>query len=226
MVTNLYTTKFLKRLEREVNQLDPKHQFNIKRFLNLQFFGGLAIIILGLTMELSPLFSLIIALIYGYMLYYIGVLKPLKTRTTRLERDAIIFFETLALSLQSGANLEMALSVSVDNTTSQLSSEFKRALMDIKFGKTLEEALIDMTSRIPSSIINNTIINIHQSLKLGSSITDNLYEQINYLQEVEIANIKKLANTIPTKISIVSVILFIPLVLLLILSPVLLSLIK
>jgi len=226
MVMNFYTTKFIQKLNNQILKLDPKHQFNLKRFLNLQFFGSITIFILGLMFDLTPLISLLFALIYGYMLYYMGVLKPLKKRTLNLEHDAIIFFETLALSLQSGANLDVALSVSVDNTDSQLSSEFKRTLMDIKFGKTLEEGLLDMTKRIPSSIINNTIINIHQSLKLGSSITDNLYEQINYLQEVEIANIKKLANTIPTKISIVSVILFIPLVLLLILAPVLLTLIK
>ena len=90
----------------------------------------------------------------------------------------------------------------------------------MKFGKSLVEALDDMKKRIPSESINNIILNITQTSIFGSSILDTMYNQIEFLRDKQILEIKEQINKIPNKISIISVIFVLPIILLLILGPI------
>lgn len=90
-------------------------------------------------------------------------------------------------------------------------------------GKTLIEALSDMKKRIPSENINNIIMNIMQTNYFGNSIIDTMNTQVDYLREKQILDIKGQINKIPNKISVVSVLFIVPLILLLVLGPYIVS---
>jgi len=68
-------------------------------------------------------------------------------------------------------------------------------------------------------IINNIILNLIQTSQFGNSILDTMYNQIDFLREKQILRIKGQINKIPNKVSIVSVIFIVPLILVLILGP-------
>ena len=140
-----------------------------------------------------------------------------------LEHEALYFFEILTLTLESGRNLEQSLAVTISNVNSSLSKEFAKTLSEMEYGKTLIEALDDMKKRIPSVTINNIILNMTQTNIFGNSIIDTLYNQVDFLREKESLEIKAEINKIPNKISIVSVIFMVPLILILILGPFLLT---
>ena len=76
-----------------------------------------------------------------------------------------------------------------------------------------------MKKRIPSETINNIILNITQTNVFGNSILETMYNQIDFLREKQMLEIKEKINKIPNKVSIISVIFVIPLILLLILGP-------
>ncbi len=76
-----------------------------------------------------------------------------------------------------------------------------------------------MKSRIPSETINNIILNITQTDVFGNSILETMYNQIDFLRDKQILEIKGQINKIPNKISIISVIFIVPLILLLVLGP-------
>ena len=76
-----------------------------------------------------------------------------------------------------------------------------------------------MSERIPSITINNIILNMEQSNLFGNSIIDTMYNQLDFLKDKQIMDIKARINTIPNKISIFSVLFFIPLILLIVLGP-------
>ena len=57
----------------------------------------------------------------------------------------------------------------------------------------------------------------------GSSIIRSLYNQLDYLREKRKLEVKAEISKVPIKISIISVFFFVPLVLIIILGPVLLS---
>ena len=80
-----------------------------------------------------------------------------------------------------------------------------------------------MKKRIPSETINNIILNITQTNVFGNSILETMYNQIDFLRDKQILEIKGQINKIPNKISIISVLFMVPLILLLVLGPVVIN---
>ena len=139
-----------------------------------------------------------------------------------MDNDALLFFSILTLTLESGKNLMNAIDSTSKSIDSDLSLEFKEVIREVEYGKSLAEALDNLKYRIPSSAVNNIILNIKESNIFGNSIIDTLYNQIDYIREKIILESRAYIAKLPLKISIISVVFFIPLLLLLILGPVIL----
>ena len=118
------------------------------------------------------------------------------------------------------------LEVTTSNVSGELSREFKETLREVTFGKSLVEAVNDMQERIPSESINNIILSLNQANFYGNNVIDNLYQQVDYLREKRKMEVKAKISKLPIKISVISVLFFVPLMLLIIISPILLSYIK
>ena len=129
----------------------------------------------------------------------------------------------MTLSLETGRNLQEAIDVTVENTSGALSKEFKEVLRNVRYGKSLTEAMEDLENNIPSDTIKNIILSLTQADLYGSSIINSLHEQIDYLREKRKMEIKAEISKIPIKISIISVLFFIPLMIILVLGPVVLQ---
>ena len=71
--------------------------------------------------------------------------------------------------------------------------------------------------------MRNIIVTLTDANIYGGSIIESLYTQLDYLREKRKDLIKEEISKVPIKISIISVFFFIPLILLIILGPVLLS---
>ena len=65
----------------------------------------------------------------------------------------------------------------------------------------------------------NIILNITQTDVFGNSILETMYNQIDFLREKQVLEIRGEINKIPNKVSIISVIFIVPLILMLILGP-------
>ena len=126
--------------------------------------------------------------------------------------------------MESGRNLENSLEITCYNVNNELSDEFNKSMMEIKFGKSLMEALEDLKKRIPSDTINTIILNITRTSVFGNSIIEVMNNQIDFLRDKQILEVKSQINKIPNKVSIVSVLFIIPLILLMILGPFLINL--
>ena len=104
-----------------------------------------------------------------------------------------------------------------------LANEFKEAIREVDYGKSLTESLNSMPERIPSESINNIILTLTEACQLGSSIIETLNNQVSYLREKRKMEVKAQISKMPIKISIISVLFFIPLLLLIILGPIILN---
>ncbi len=166
----------------------------------------------------APLISIILYFSFEYLLDY-----KIKKRSEKLNNEAIFFFQVLALTLESGRNLRGAIDLTTQNIDSEISFEFKKTLIEVDYGKSLTKALEDMKTRIPSEEINTVLLNITQSTIFGNNIIDSLNNQIEYLRDKKLLNIKSKINKMPIKISVISVIFIIPIILLLILGPVVIN---
>lgn len=223
-IRRIYRKKDIEKLGAKLNLLGDKKTMTPEKYLNIRFFTTILVFLfMLLTVDLAYIVAPIVAIIYYYGFYYLTLTRPINERVRKLDREALHFFEILTLTLESGRNLENSLEITVCNVDSELSNEFKKTLFETKFGKTLIEALEDMKNRIPSETVNNIILNITQTDNFGNSILETMYNQIDFLRDKQILEIKGQINKIPNKISIISVLFIVPLILLLVLGPVLLQ---
>lgn len=222
----IYPKKQIAKIEEELLLLGDHAKYDAITYFNIRIITSLCVFILVLmSVDMGYIVSPIVTVAYYYLFHYLAMTKAIKDRGKKLDREALYFFEILTLTLESGRNLENALEITVFNVDSELSNEFKKTLFEIKFGKSLLEALESMKKRIPSETINNIILNITQTSVFGNSIIETMYNQIDFLRDKQILEIKGEISKIPNKVSIISVIFIIPLILILVIGPFIISII-
>ena len=221
IINKIYRVKDIENIQTKINQLNlEKRKFDATTFLTLRMVTTILLAIILFVFWYSKYFIIpFILILYYNLFYYVFITSPLNKRIKKLDKDALAFFEVLTLSLESGKNLENSLELTCYNIDNDLSNEFKRSLLEIRFGKSLMEALEALKKRIPSDTVNNIILNITQTSVFGSSIIDTMNTQVEYLREKQIMEVKERINKIPNKVSIISVIFIVPLILLIILGP-------
>ena len=226
LLRKIYRKKEVENIEASIKMLGERSNMDAITFISVRYFTTLVLFVFVLyTSNLGYLYAPLVSVIYYYLFHYVLIKRPIQKRTKDLDHQALYFFEILTLTLESGKNLENSLEITVFNVDSELSREFKKALFEMKFGKILLEALEDMKKRIPSETINNILLNITQTNVFGNSILETMNNQISFLRDKQILEIKGEINKIPNKISILSVIFVVPLILLLVLGPFVINLI-
>lgn len=227
LIRKIYSKKSLEKLNHSLICLGKDTKYTVDSFCKDRIITTIVLFFLIIFL-VNPgyLIAPFIAIIYYYMFYYLNITRKQNKKDIRLEHQSLFFFEILTLTLESGRNLENALIVTCDNVDSEISDEFKKALSETKLGKSLNEALNDMKQRISSDTINNIILNIIQTSQFGNSILDTLYNQVDFLREKQILEVKKQINKIPNKVSIISVIFIVPLIMVLILGPYLINILS
>ena len=211
----LYTKKSVEVVNKKVSLLGDNFKMSISKYMTIRLlFCIFSFLITVYLFNFGYVIAPVICVLAYYLFTYVTLDREVKKRGRKLDREALEFFEILTLTLESGRNLEHALEITVFNVDSELSGEFK---------KTLVEALEAMKKRIPSETINNIILNITQTNVFGNSILETMYNQIDFLRDKQILEIKGQINKIPNKISIISVLFMVPLILLLVLGPVVIN---
>lgn len=220
IIRKIYRTKDIKLIEDKINMLGDKRTFSAISFMNGRLLTSIIVFILTLYYSnIGYIIAPLVTVAYYYAYYYVLITRNINLRIKKLDKEALYFFEILTLTLESGRNLENALEVTVKNVNSELSREFEKTLFEMKFGKSLVESLHDMKKRIPSETINNIILSITQTNIFGNSIVTTMYDQLDFLRDKQILEIKGQIAKIPNKISMISVLFIVPLILMLILGP-------
>ena len=221
---NIYSNYSLNNISNRMKLLGKEKEEDTLKFLNIRLLSSIVLFFVILYLvDWGYILSPILVVLYYIFLPNLTIDRKIKKRKAKLEQEAMYFFEILALSLESGNNLYNAIKVTSDNIDSELSKEFKKMMFDIDYSKSFDDAINDMKERIPSDTINNILLNIRESNMFGNSILGTLNNQLDYLRETKILETKAYISKIPVKISVISVVFFIPLLLLLILGPVLIS---
>jgi len=220
LVRHIYRREDINVIEHKLNLLGSHTKLDAITFMNLRLTTTL-IIFTAVLLFTNPgfFYAPVISIIYYSLFQYILIDSRIKRRNAKLDHEALYFFEILTLTLESGRNLENALEMTIANVDSELSQEFKKVLIEMRLGKSLNETLEDLRHNIPSDTINNIILNITQTNIFGNSILDTMYSQIDFLRDKQILEIKGKINKLPNKISIISVVFIVPLILLIILGP-------
>ena len=223
-IHKIYSDSTIEKYQKKIDLLGYKDSYDAVIFLNIRLISSILIFfVLLYILKFGYIIAPVVTLSYYIFLPKIFIDKRVEKRANKLDDEAMYFFEVLTLSLETGRNLKTALELTAKNIDSELSMEFRKSLEEVKYGKSLNEALEDLKRRIPSDTINNIVLNISQSNIFGNSIIETMYNQIDYVRDKRIMRTKAAINKIPLKVSVVSVVFFIPLLMLLILSPVIID---
>lgn len=216
----IHSEEAIKNMQKKIDLLGYKDSYDATLFLNARLLSSVCLFfVLLYLLEWGVIIAPVGTILYYIFLPKIVIDKRIEARCMKLDEEAMYFFEVLTLSLETGRSLKTALEITANNIDSELSNEFKVALDEVKYGKSLNEALDNLKLRIPSDTINNIVLNISQSNIFGNSIIETMYNQIDYIRDKQIMETKARINKVPLKVSVISVIFFIPLIMLLILSP-------
>ncbi len=220
----IYREKTINKIDQKIKLSGVKNTIKATSFLNIRLILTIIIFItILLCFKHGYFLAPICSILFYFLFEYFLLDYQIKKRTIRLEKEALFFFEVLALTLESGRSLKHALDLTIANIDSELSLEFKKTLSEVTLGKSLKEALQDMKKRIPSEAINNNILNMIESHNFGNSITDSMYNEINFLRDKRLLDVKAEIGKLPTKVSVISVIFFVPIMMLIILAPVIIN---
>ena len=223
-VRKVYSDRYVDKFIDKVNLLGTNKKVNPYNLIIARLSSSIIIFIIILYfMKYGYILAPVITFLYYMLFNQVVINNKIKKRTVKLENEAMHFFEVLTLSLETGRNLVEAIDVTTTNVSGILVDEFKESLREVQFGKSLNEALTDMQKRIPSENVNNIILSLTQANLYGNSIINNLYGQIDYLREKRKLEVKGKISKVPVLISVISVLFFIPLLLMIILGPILLD---
>ena len=223
-VNKIYGNKYVDKMKSKVKLLGTNSNIDAYNIIIARLVSSVFVFVVMLYFfDYGYILAPCVTALYYFLFNKFVINDKLAKRTVKLESEAMHFFEVLTLSLETGRNLVEAIDVTTYNVDGILSLEFKEAVREVTFGKSLSEALTDMQMRIPSDTINNVILSLTQANLYGNSIIENLYSQIDFLREKRKMEVKGKISKVPVLISVISVLFFIPLLLLLILGPVLLE---
>ena len=132
---SLYSKKSINEIQDKINLMGLTDKYNPISILNLRIFTSLIIFFMVLyIIDFGYIFAPIITFLYFIFFKKLFLDTKIRQREIELEQESIHFFEVLTLSLETGRNLESALTITTSNIDSEISSEFREALRGIKYG--------------------------------------------------------------------------------------------
>lgn len=223
-IAKFYPQKIIQSISKKIKLLGISYPYQAIDLLNIRIFTCL---FLFCTIILFLPFGYVLAPIITIMIYfiieYLTLDKPIQKRKNRLEEEAIFFFEVLNLNFDAKKNLLVSLEQTTSLIEGELSDEFKKTLSETRLGKNIYESLKNMRERIPSSTINQVLLNLMEKENHGNQIGQTISQQVEYLREKKLQKTKAAISKLPVKISLISSLFLIPFITLMILAPIILD---
>jgi tight adherence protein C len=193
--------------------------------------------IAGVVLFLLPVLALSTPVVEGFLFggtgVFIGYLLPEFWLGRRIRaRQAIILkmipdtLDLLTISVRAGLGFDAALAKVVEKMPGPLSDEFRRALAEVRMGKTRREALRDIVPRTQVQPLSNFIGAIIQAETLGVSISKVLQVQSEQLRIERRQRAEEAAAKAPIKMLFPLVGCIFPSLFVVILGPAIISLVK
>ena len=223
LIKRIYPKKTIERYIKLNKYLGSKDNNVVINFLLIRLFFSIIIFFLSFIFIHSLLVAILLTIGFNIIYIYTKFYEKLNKLNKKEEQEACLFFEILLISLKSGKNLTDAFKITTKSIDSNLSKKFSNALDNTKYGESLIEALDNLKEEIYSEDIRNIIDTIIESYTSGKDMINQIEKSLELLDEKRINNIKAYINKLPVKISVISVFILIPLMLLLILSPAILE---
>jgi tight adherence protein C len=175
----------------------------------------------------TEFFAVVLLAVFGALLGYLipdfWLTRKIRARQRAIVRMIPEMLDLLTISVQAGLGLDAALSRVMERLEGPLPNEFRRALLEIRLGKTRREALRNILSRTDSRPLTNFISGIIQAEQLGVPISRVLILQSEQLRIEQRQRIEELASTASIKMVFPMVGCIFPAIWVIVLGPIAIS---
>lgn len=142
-----------------------------KSVMGLLFIGLILMAFLA-GLELGGMYLVIILMIYIFLLQYPHIKE--QRGYSDLNQELPYALRHMSIELKAGRGLHDALITIRNANYGSLSMEFNRVLEEIKFGKSTEDSLLEMSHRVNSEGLSRAIHQIIGTLRVGGNLAGSL----------------------------------------------------
>ena len=144
----------------------------LKKYVMILLFIGLLVIVFLLGPELGAMYLVIVVMGYIFLLYY----PQMKNQRgySDLNQELPYALRHMSIELKAGKGLHDALVTIKNANYGSLSREFTRVLEEIKFGKSTEDSLLEMSHRVKSEGLSRATHQIVGTLRVGGNLAGSL----------------------------------------------------
>lgn len=135
-------------------------------FLAIMAFG------LAFFVGMDPIIPAILALFIPPLLIGGYIFMMMERRVDAIEQTTPDFLRQIASLLRAGVGLETALEDVAKHGGGPLNDELKRAVIEIKIGRTFDDAILSMGERLQSKNLDRTFRMILEGRRAGGSLSD------------------------------------------------------
>lgn len=144
----------------------------LKKHVTALLFVGLILISFLTAPEIGGMYLVIILMTYMFLIYYPQMKE--QRGYSDLNQELPYALRHMSIELKAGRGLHDALITIKNANYGSLSREFMRVLEEIKFGKTTEDALLEMSHRVKSEGLSRSVHQIIGTLRVGGNLANSL----------------------------------------------------
>ncbi|MDO5814793.1 MAG: type II secretion system F family protein [Methanobrevibacter sp.] len=167
------TAQPMKKNETKLDEIrDTLVRYMLNRKIIIFLFAILVLLTAFAGLELSGMYLIIVLMFYIFILYYPQIKS--QRSYSDLNQELPYALRHMGIELKSGKGLHDALITIRDADYGSLSKEFTRVLEEVKFGKSTEDSLLEMTRRVKSEGLSRAIHQIVGTLRVGGNLAGSL----------------------------------------------------
>ncbi|WP_295590834.1 type II secretion system F family protein [uncultured Methanobrevibacter sp.] len=124
------------------------------------------------SLEITSMILVVVVMIYIFILYYPKI-KEQKSYSD-INQELPYALRHMGIELKSGKGLHDSMVTIKNANYGSLSLEFNRVLEEVKFGKSTEDSLLEMSHRVKSEGLTRAIHQIISTLRVGGNLSGSL----------------------------------------------------
>lgn len=125
-----------------------------------------------LPFEIGAMYLVIVAMFYMFLIYYPKIKQ--QRSYNDLNHELPYALRHMGIELKSGKGLHDTLITIRDADYGTFSKEINRVLEEVKFGKSTEDSLLEMSKRVKSEGLTRTIQQMIGTLRVGGNLANSL----------------------------------------------------
>ena len=149
--------------------------------------------------SIALFFGITVGLLLGYITFSINrtesMRKPRTRRLRKIENHLPDFLDSISSSLEIGNSLQQSIEIAVKNDRTPLGAYFKKILLKVKSGMTLDVSLEQQAQEIDGGSLSLALLSMASSYRSGGNLIESLSLLATVCRERQILRKKILART-------------------------------